>query len=88
MNHNISKISSSAYSTSSTNNTLVARDASGGFNAGQVQLMNGDWNTDIPSLILGQNNGLNEGVIQMWNNVQHPYYLKLALRALYNYIKK
>jgi hypothetical protein len=64
----LAKISSSAYSTSSTSNTLVARDASGGFNAGQVQLMNGDWNTDIPSLILGQNNGLNEGVIQMWNN--------------------
>ena len=41
-----------------------------GFVAGQVQLMYGDWNTDIPYLILGQNNGKNLGVIQMWNNAE------------------
>ena len=30
--------------------------------------MSGDWDTDTPSIILGQNNGINEGVIQMCSN--------------------
>jgi hypothetical protein len=50
----------------------------GGFNAGQVQLMNGDWNTDKPSLILGQNNGLIEGVMQMCINATTSILLKAS----------
>ena len=65
----ISRLKTAQVDTANTLSTLVKRDATtGGFNAGQVQLMSGDWNTDTPSIILGQNNGINEGVIQMWNN--------------------
>ena len=33
-----------------------------------MQLLTGNWQTDTPSLILGQNNGTNQGVIEMWGN--------------------
>ena len=65
----ISKIKTAQIDSANTLSTLIKRDGTtGGFYAGQVQLITGNWETDIPSLILGQNNGINEGVIQMWGN--------------------
>ena len=65
----ISKIKTAQIDSANTLSTLIKRDgATGGFYAGQVQLITGNWETDIPSLILGQNNGVNEGVVQMWGN--------------------
>ena len=49
----ISRLKTAQVDTASTLSTLVKRDATtGGFNAGQVQLMSGDWDTDTPSIIL------------------------------------
>ena len=49
-------------------NTLVQRDsATGGFNAVLVQFMNGAWLGDYPSIILGQNNGVNQGVMKIFS---------------------
>ena len=63
----ISKIKTAQIDSSNTLSTLIKRDGTtGGFNAGLVQLLTGNWQTDTPSLILGQNNGTNQGVIQMW----------------------
>ena len=65
----ISKIKTAQIDSANTLSTLIKIDGTtGGFYAGQVQLLTGNWETDIPSLILGQNNGINEGVIQMWGN--------------------
>ena len=53
----ISKIKTAQIDSANTLSTLIKRDGTtGGFNAGLVQLLTGHWETDIPSLILGQNN--------------------------------
>ncbi len=65
----ISKIKTAHIDSSNTLSTLIKRDGTTcGFYAKQVQLITGNWETDIPSLIIGQHNGVNEGVIQMWGN--------------------
>ncbi len=53
----ISKIKTAQIDSSNTLSTLIKRDGTtGGFYAGKVQLITGNWETDIPSLILGQKN--------------------------------